>query len=112
MTIERVVHPHKHLYPDDIEALPMGSVIDGSTVSRDLEDAADYVVIGSGAAGATAALHLAQAGFSVIIIEEGPWVRTREFGADVYPALKHMFREMGTNMALGRAMFPIMQGRC
>jgi choline dehydrogenase-like flavoprotein len=111
MAVERTVSAPTP-FPDDVEALPGGSVVDGASVSQDLQDAADYVVIGSGAAGATAALLLASAGRSVVILEEGPWVRTRDFVADVFPAMKQMFRDLGSNMAVGRAMFPLLQGRC
>ena len=99
-------------FPDDWQVLPEGSVIDGARVTGDVTDAADYVIIGSGAAGATAALSLANSGFSVIMLEEGPWIRTRQFGADMFGAMKTMFREMGGSMTVGKAMFPIIQGRC
>lgn len=99
-------------FPDDQDRLPAGSVVDGQLLSEDLDDVADYVVIGSGAAGAPSAQYLASCGYSVIIIEAGPWVRTREFGVDVYPAMKKMFKQMGTSMAAGRAMFPVLQGSC
>lgn len=104
--------PQERIFPDDRSALPAGSVVDGQSAGRDLTDIADYVIIGSGAAGATAAWVLSSAGYSVVILEEGPWVRTREFGADVHPAMKTMFRDMGTQMAFGRAAFPVLQGRC
>ncbi len=100
------------VYPDDVDELPAGSVVDGRLQTADLEDAADFVVIGSGAAGATAAKVLAEAGWSVILLEEGPYVRTREFSTDVFPALKTMFRDAGANMATGKAPFPLLQGRC
>lgn len=113
------MHTEAHLprkpatrFPDDPEELPPDSVIDGSEVTRDLVDIADYVVIGSGAAGAIASFILAQAGHSVVILEEGPWVRTRDFGLDVYPAMKTMFRDLGASVAMGRAPFPVLQGRC
>jgi choline dehydrogenase-like flavoprotein len=99
-------------FPDDWQVLPEGSVIDGARATADVTDAADYVIIGSGASGATAALSLASAGFSVIVLEEGPWIRTRQFGADMFGAMKTMFREMGGSMTIGKAMFPIIQGRC
>ncbi|MBS1150215.1 MAG: Oxidoreductase, family [Myxococcaceae bacterium] len=99
-------------FPDDWQMLPEGSVVDGSRATRDATDAADYVIIGSGAAGATAALHLATAGFSVILLEEGPWIRTRQFGADMLGAMKTMFREMGGMLTVGKAAFPVIQGRC
>jgi len=99
-------------FPDDVDVLPANSVFNGATMVDDVTDIADYVVIGSGAAGGTSAKVLSSAGYSVIIIEEGPWVRTRNFSEDVYPAMKTMFREMGTNMTMGRAAMPVMQGRC
>lgn len=99
-------------YPDDEAVLPSGSVIDGRLQTADVDDIADYVVVGSGAAGATAAKVLAEAGWSVILLEEGPYVRTREFSVDVYPALKTIFRDMGANLATGKAPFPLIQGRC
>ena len=71
-------------FPDDVESLPEGAVTDGTRVTQDLEDAADFVVVGSGAAGATSALYLAEAGYSVIILEDGPWIKTRDFGVDVF----------------------------
>jgi choline dehydrogenase-like flavoprotein len=100
------------LFPDDPQALPEGSVVDCSTSPGDMQEHADYVVIGSGAAGATAALVLASAGHSVIVVEEGDWVRTPEFSEDLYPAMKRLFRDAGTNMAFGRSMLPVIQGRC
>ena len=42
-----------------------------------LEDAADYVIIGTGAGGATAARVLSAAGRSVIMLEEGPRLSTK-----------------------------------
>ncbi len=104
--------PRSQLFPDDESLLPTGSVIDGRQATSDVVDAADYVVIGSGAAGATAALVLARAGYSVVLLEEGAWVRTKEFGADVFPAMKQMYRDLGANVTLGRGAFPVLQGRC
>jgi choline dehydrogenase-like flavoprotein len=50
---------------------------------RRVDDAADVVIIGSGAAGATAARVLSEAGLDVIIIEEGPHVTTDELRSDM-----------------------------
>ena len=94
------------------ESLPEGSVVDGQKLSRDVEDAFDYVVVGSGAAGAVAAYALASAGWSVGIVEEGPWVRTREFGDGVYGAFTRMFRDSGAQVMEGRSYVPLLQGRC
>jgi choline dehydrogenase-like flavoprotein len=98
------------LFPD--ESLPEGAVIDGDKLTDDVEECFDYVVIGSGAAGAVAAHVLAGTGRSVGIVEEGPWVRTREFGEGVYGAFKRMFRDAGTQVIEGRSYIPVLQGRC
>jgi choline dehydrogenase-like flavoprotein len=103
-------HDHDHGYPD--ESLPEGSVVDGETLSADVADAFDYVVVGSGAAGAVAAHTLVNAGFSVAIVEEGPWVKTREFGDRVSDAFRRMYRDAGTQVLEGRAYIPLIQGRC
>lgn len=99
-------------FPDDWQVLPEGAVVDGARQTHDVTDAADYVIIGSGASGATAALQLAKAGYSVVMLEEGPWIRTRQFGADMFGAMKTMFRDMGGTLTVGKAAFPILQGRC
>jgi choline dehydrogenase-like flavoprotein len=97
-------------YPD--ESYPEGAVIDGATLPRDVEEVFDAVVVGSGAAGAVAAHLLAQAGWSVAIVEEGPWVKTRDFGDRVYGAFKSMYRDCGTQVIEGRSFIPLIQGRC
>lgn len=77
-----------------------------------LRDLADYVVIGTGPAGATAAHVLSAAGYDVILIEEGRWVKPEEYRDHVFTAQKNFFRELGTVAAMGRSVMPILQGRC
>ena len=101
---------HAHAFPD--EGLPEGTVVDGAALTHDVDDAFDFVVVGSGAAGAVAAHTLAKGGFSVAIVEEGPWVKTREFGERVYEAFRLMFRDAGTQVIEGRSYIPLIQGRC
>jgi choline dehydrogenase-like flavoprotein len=72
----------------------------------------DYVIVGSGAAGATAARVLTETGRSVLVLEEGPALEPKAFGEKVYPAFKSMFREMGGQVARGKAFIPVLQGRC
>jgi choline dehydrogenase-like flavoprotein len=104
-------HDHDHrAFPD--EALPEGAIVDGAALTRDVEDSFDYVVVGSGAGGAVAAHTLAKAGFSVGLVEEGPWIRTRDFGESVYDAFRHMYRDAGTQVCEGRSYIPLIQGRC
>jgi len=45
-------------------------------------DRADVVIIGSGPSGAIAARHLAEAGMSVVCLEQGEWVDTAQFAGD------------------------------
>ena len=42
----------------------------------------DFVVVGSGAAGGVVAKELSTAGFSVVVLEQGPWRTEREFPHD------------------------------
>lgn len=42
----------------------------------------DAVVIGSGAAGGVMAKELATAGMSVVVLEQGPWLKEKDFGHD------------------------------
>jgi choline dehydrogenase-like flavoprotein len=47
-------------------------------VSRDF----DVCVIGSGAGGGPIAYSLAKAGFSVLVLEKGPWLKEQHFTKD------------------------------
>lgn len=77
-----------------------------------VEDAADVVIIGSGAAGATAARVLTAAGLDVVIVEEGPHVPEAQLRSDMYSALRTIWRDLGMQVAKGRAFAPILQGSC
>ena len=77
-----------------------------------VEDAADVVIIGSGAAGATAARVLTEAGLDVILIEEGPHVPAAALRSDMYTTFRRVWRDMGFQVARGRAITPILQGAC
>src|SRR5207244_10683215 len=68
--------------------------------------------VGSGAAGATAARVLVEAGLEVVIVEEGPRVRAGDLRGDVYSGFKRVWRDMGAQVAEGRSYIPVLQGRC
>jgi choline dehydrogenase-like flavoprotein len=77
-----------------------------------VEDVADVVIIGSGAAGATAARVLTAAGVDVVILEEGPSIPSQEMRADLYSSFKRIWRDAGMQVARGRSFSPILQGSC
>ncbi len=45
-------------------------------------DPVDFVVVGSGVGGATVARELSRAGFSVVVLEQGPYLRSEDFRHD------------------------------
>ena len=77
-----------------------------------LEDAADFVVIGSGAGGATAARVLSAAGCSVIVLEEGPSLAPDQRSRALLPAMDEAVRDMATIATSGRTPIPLLMGRC
>ncbi len=73
---------------------------------------AEVLVIGSGAGGATTAAVLAEAGFDVLVVEEGEWV---EQGSVVPFSLEQMdrqYRSGGVTVALGLPSIAYTEGRC
>jgi choline dehydrogenase-like flavoprotein len=54
----------------------------------------DFLVIGSGAAGGVTAKELAVAGFSVVVLEQGPYLREKDFTHD---EIKYAFQPALTN---------------
>jgi choline dehydrogenase-like flavoprotein len=45
-------------------------------------DTVDFVIVGSGAAGGVMARELSRAGFSVVVLEQGPWLTAADFKHD------------------------------
>lgn len=80
----------------------MLEVISGKAHGRDLVIDCDAVVIGSGAGGAVVATHLAEAGRSVVILEEGPYLPAEQHG-QLRPteSLRKFWRDAGATFAIG-----------
>jgi choline dehydrogenase-like flavoprotein len=57
-------------------------------------DEVDFVVIGAGAAGGVMAKELSDGGFRVVVLEQGPWRRPKDFTHD---ELTVMYRAGLTN---------------
>ena len=81
-------------------------------MSATLEDAADFVIVGSGAGGATAARVLSAAGHSVIVLEEGPSLLPSQRSRALLPAMDEGMRDMATVATNGRTPIPLLMGRC
>ncbi len=72
----------------------------------------DVVVIGSGAGGAAAARVLAEAGASVIVVEEGDYHDASTYSVDPLDALPALYRDGGLTICEGRPAIPLPVGRC
>jgi choline dehydrogenase-like flavoprotein len=70
----------------------------------------DYVVVGSGAGGASAAVTLARGGANVTMVEAGPWRDPEHYPSSVYGTMRDMLDSWGSNFTRGRAFWPIVQG--
>jgi choline dehydrogenase-like flavoprotein len=72
---------------------------------------ADVVVVGSGAGGATIAAELAEAGFDVVVVEEGSYYQTRDFTADTSAMVRQLYRDGAATMAIGNPPILYQEGR-
>lgn len=57
-------------------------------------DEVDFVIIGSGAAGGVMAHQLARSGFSVVVMEQGPWLTEKDFSHDPLDGRYHPARAL------------------
>ena len=104
MPAERLVPPeHRVEYPN----VTVGAALDG-----DRELAADAIVVGSGAGGATAAARLRDAGLDVLVLEEGGLHRTETFTTDPATMIQRLYRDAGTTMIFGKPGIIFAEGKC
>ena len=83
-----------------------------ATIDRATTFAADAVVVGTGAGGATAAARLREAGLEVLLLEEGSLHRTESFTTDPSTMARRLYRDAGTSMILGTPGIIFAEGRC
>jgi choline dehydrogenase-like flavoprotein len=72
----------------------------------------DVAIVGSGAGGAVMAAELAEAGLSVVVLEEGSHHPTETFTTAVPTALRALYRDGGSSAALGAPSVRFSEGRC
>ena len=72
----------------------------------------DFCVVGSGAGGATVAKELAEAGFSIILVEEGLHYTPEKISREPGWILSHLLREAGLRTTRGNVFIPTMQAKC
>jgi len=76
-----------------------------------LELEADVCVVGAGAGGASLACAVAEAGHSVVVVEEGRHWKPSDFKPAAPWAFQHLYHGRGTRAARGNAIIPIPGGR-
>lgn len=72
----------------------------------------EFVIVGSGAGGATTAAVLAEAGRSVVVVEEGPWVDPDVHEPFSMAEMEAKYRHQGSSAALGSPAIAYAEGRC
>ncbi|MFO7279551.1 MAG: GMC family oxidoreductase [Thermoanaerobacterales bacterium] len=72
----------------------------------------EVLVIGSGAGGAVTAAALAEAGRTVTVVEEGPWVDPDEHEPFSLAEMVAKYRHRGAGAALGNPPIAYAEGRC
>ena len=80
-------------------------------VSGEVTERVDVCVIGSGAGGAVVAKELAEAGRSVLIVEEGDYFTQDDFRGPPLERVLRTYRDQGTTMAYGRPIIPVPLGK-
>ncbi len=77
-----------------------------------LEAEVDFIVVGSGAGGAAAAVILARGGHRVAVIEAGPWRAPIDYPSTTYGAMRDLFADWGSLVTQSRAFWPVVQASC
>ena len=83
-----------------------GALRNGATVRTQV------VVVGSGAGGAATAATLAENGYEVLILEEGPDIDTSRMSSNSIDAIARLYRNGGMTPILGNQTIAYVEGRC
>lgn len=84
------------------------AIAHGRDLARGFDVGCDAVVIGSGAGGAVVAATLAERGLGVVVLEEGPYYRPRDYQKfSPSDSVRKLFREAGMLTAFGLGQTPI-----
>jgi len=86
-------------------------VLDASKLTEDRTIEADVAIVGTGAGGGTAAEILADAGLSVVMIEEGPLATSSDFHMLESEAYPQLYQESAARKTKDKSI-NILQGRC
>ncbi|MDQ3517875.1 MAG: GMC family oxidoreductase [Gemmatimonadota bacterium] len=86
-------------------------VVQGHEIDRDTQLRADVCVIGTGAGGAVVAARLAEAGYDVVMLEEGGYWTATDFTEDEAEMVPRLYADRGARATDDLAV-SILQGRC
>jgi choline dehydrogenase-like flavoprotein len=95
--------------PPSAEAAP--KTIIPLTVTSDTRLSCDVVIVGSGAGGGVVAGELAEAGFSVIVVEKGPYFAEQDFTQREAPMIGELY-EAGGGYSTKNGSVSIFAGSC
>ncbi|MDP1920629.1 MAG: GMC family oxidoreductase [Myxococcales bacterium] len=91
--------------------IPRGQLLRADSFEADETLRCDVVVIGTGAGGAAAGMRLAEAGLSVVFLEEGRKWEAHELSNKQSWAVRNLYAERGTSLALGNIFLPMPRGK-
>ncbi len=77
-----------------------------------LTDEADFVIVGTGAGGATAARVLSEAGFELALVEEGTFLKPADRPRELVDAMALAVRGMATLTTDSVVPMPLLSGKC
>ncbi len=90
---------------------PRLEILSYPDVNRDHIEHCDVVIIGSGAGGAVMAKELAEAGRSVIVVEEGAYFTKDDFIGSPMTRFQKVARDAGTTQTFSRRPIPLPLGK-